>query len=173
MPASSSHCEKLWVGERTDNGAMWVYDPTIQHHDPNIIFAFCVTREEMREYPKAQVKSMLSTVKSAKRDVAVEKYLKWYIQRGINFVESDKRNKLELEAAKKSKFLRLHKEYLEERRLPFTGTNEPLSKGNRKTHCYHCKQPLDSHFFIQCNSCNWLICHCGACGCGYETHASK
>ena len=169
MTTSSAHRDCLWVGARADNGAMWVYDPSIQHDDPGMIYAFCATREQMREYPKNQVKSMLKTEKSDVRHTAIEKYLKWYSAHGDSFVESDRRAKHDKREAEKAAFLQRHKEYLEGLGKPFTGTAEPLSKGSRKTHCYVCKEKLDSHFFVQCNSCNWLICHCGACGCGYDS----
>ena len=38
---------------------------------------------------------------------------------------------------------------------------------HRHTHCYKCKLPLESGVFLECGSCAWLVCSCGACGCGY------
>jgi|TARA_B100000315_G_C14504293_1_gene553839 hypothetical protein len=38
----------------------------------------------------------------------------------------------------------------------------------RRTHCYRCKQHLDSVNFSVCNSCKWIKCECNACGCGYR-----
>ncbi len=35
----------------------------------------------------------------------------------------------------------------------------------RITHCYKCKQDLDSVEFSLCNKCGWILCSCGACGC--------
>lgn len=39
---------------------------------------------------------------------------------------------------------------------------------HRVTHCYSCKKPLESGLFFECASCHWLVCGCGACGCGYN-----
>ena len=38
---------------------------------------------------------------------------------------------------------------------------------HRVTHCYACMERLESGFFLECGSCGWLVCTCGACGCGY------
>ncbi|MCK0470177.1 hypothetical protein MW695_02100 [Alkalihalobacillus sp. APA_J-10(15)] len=38
----------------------------------------------------------------------------------------------------------------------------------RVTHCFDCKQGLDSQFDYKCQTCNWLVCSCGACGCTYQ-----
>lgn len=58
--------DKYWVGVRWDTGAMWLYDPSIQHDDQTIIYAYCVNSGEMREYEKKHVRKMLSTMKSPK-----------------------------------------------------------------------------------------------------------
>ena len=39
---------------------------------------------------------------------------------------------------------------------------------HRTTRCYACKCHLDSEVFLQCSACQWIICSCGACGCGYR-----
>jgi|AntRauTorckE6833_2_1112554.scaffolds.fasta_scaffold08352_4 hypothetical protein len=38
----------------------------------------------------------------------------------------------------------------------------------RVTHCYSCKHGLDSRKAEKCSKCGWIMCNCGACGCGYE-----
>ena len=38
---------------------------------------------------------------------------------------------------------------------------------NRVTHCYSCGHGLSSFEDFSCSTCNWLLCACGACGCGY------
>lgn len=35
-------------------------------------------------------------------------------------------------------------------------------------HCYNCKEHIDNSFHVDCGACGWVICRCGACGCGYE-----
>lgn len=38
----------------------------------------------------------------------------------------------------------------------------------RATHCWACKHPIDNTTLYECNFCSWIICFCGACGCGYN-----
>jgi len=38
---------------------------------------------------------------------------------------------------------------------------------HRTTHCYACTSPLDNAVNQECNLCRWIVCYCGACGCGY------
>lgn len=47
----------------------------------------------------------------------------------------------------------------------------PVRKGrfNRIAKCYACKSPLDNSINMECSSCSWILCSCGACGCGYAT----
>ena len=37
----------------------------------------------------------------------------------------------------------------------------------RSSVCYDCGEPVSSESELQCVPCGWLICYCGACGCGY------
>lgn len=39
---------------------------------------------------------------------------------------------------------------------------------NRQTHCYNCKETLNGSIDLQCAACSWMLCECGACGCGYS-----
>jgi len=39
---------------------------------------------------------------------------------------------------------------------------------NRVTHCWSCMHDLLGSRDLECRSCGWLVCLCGACGCGYE-----
>jgi len=41
----------------------------------------------------------------------------------------------------------------------------------RLTHCYNCYESLDSDSFLECNACRWMVCSCGACGCGYASRS--
>jgi hypothetical protein len=45
------------------------------------------------------------------------------------------------------------------------------SRFRRVTHCYECHQELDNSVDVECVACNWILCECGACGCGYSKHA--
>ena len=44
---------------------------------------------------------------------------------------------------------------------------------HRETACWTCRQPLDSDDEMACTFCGWLLCDCGACGCGYAEHVAR
>jgi hypothetical protein len=39
---------------------------------------------------------------------------------------------------------------------------------HRITHCWFCKKELDNAIDIECSACGWILCQCGACGCGFK-----
>ena len=60
-----------------------------------------------------------------------------------------------------------HKAHLQKYGLSSTGINKREPTGvARFTHCWSCKLNIDSLGFLECSRCGWIICNCGACGCG-------
>lgn len=45
-------------------------------------------------------------------------------------------------------------------------TQQP--KLHRIAHCWACKELLDNSQDLECAGCGWIICECGACGCGRQ-----
>lgn len=63
-----------------------------------------------------------------------------------------------------------HANFLLMRGLPEYGVRpREEAKVHRVTKCWNCKEELDNNVDIECTNCNWIICKCGACGCGRET----
>ena len=53
--------------------------------------------------------------------------------------------------------------------IPYQGVLEViLKKGLRFTHCYSCGRELNNAINSECAVCGWIVCVCGACGCGYS-----
>ena len=51
-------------------------------------------------------------------------------------------------------------------RIPVEGgRNAPR---RRTPKCRGCRRRLDSAEDAKCKACGWLLCTCGACGCGYR-----
>lgn len=66
-----------------------------------------------------------------------------------------------------------HRESLESRGITYRGVKAVLGLRQRRvTHCYRCKTNLDNATDVECIACGWIICMCGACGCGYD-HANR
>jgi hypothetical protein len=65
-----------------------------------------------------------------------------------------------------------HQNYFRKRGLAYAGTREP-TQGiiARFAVCWSCKQPLTTEVDLECNACGWMICACGACGCGKKNAA--
>lgn len=43
-----------------------------------------------------------------------------------------------------------------------------VTRKHRTPHCWNCKRGLDNYYQLECTSCWWIVCPCGACGCGWE-----
>ena len=61
-----------------------------------------------------------------------------------------------------------HSTFLLTRGLPNNGLRPATSNRyhRRVTHCWSCKEHLDNSVNVECATCGWIICNCGACGCG-------
>jgi hypothetical protein len=70
--------------------------------------------------------------------------------------------------AERQSIVEAHKRFLEQRGLPAQNTRLPTGRIHRVTHCYSCKNHLDNAVDIECAACGWIVCRCGACGCGYQ-----
>jgi hypothetical protein len=61
-----------------------------------------------------------------------------------------------------------HKLHLEKQGInPPSMSTRPHQGVHRETGCWSCRQVLDSDDDMACAVCGWLLCDCGACGCGY------
>lgn len=61
-----------------------------------------------------------------------------------------------------------HASFLEVRGLPPQELRRTTrARTLRVTHCWSCKADLDNSIDLECTACNWIICSCGACGCGW------
>lgn len=63
-----------------------------------------------------------------------------------------------------------HKIFLNSCKSSYKGTQVSSKSHHRITHCYNCKHELNNKFDLECVACRWIICNCGACGCGYTSY---
>ena len=76
--------------------------------------------------------------------------------------------KIDIEEKNKIAFEK-HQNFLKKRGLNNSGViKSSKNKIHRVTHCWNCTKTLDNNIDIECKSCGWIICMCGACGCGYS-----
>ena len=85
-------------------------------------------------------------------------------QSAINFLSDERKVK--------GKFAENHRRFLSEQGLPSSTVVklESLNNGSRETHCFACHSDLHSESHFACSLCQWLICGCGTCGCGYTNY---
>lgn len=77
--------------------------------------------------------------------------------------------KLILDDIQRVKAEQHHREFLNSLGIRYNGvTSISATRKHRITNCYSCKKSLDNSVDIECNICRWIICRCGACGCGYN-----
>jgi hypothetical protein len=70
--------------------------------------------------------------------------------------------------AARAAIIEAHRRFLEQRNLPTQQVRLPSGRNHRVTHCYACKHHLDNAVDVECAACGWIVCRCGACGCGYS-----
>lgn len=64
-----------------------------------------------------------------------------------------------------------HKQFLKGKGVAsYPGTRN--SQRKRAAQCYSCTSGVSTMSNLECVSCGWLICSCGACGCGYTGQKS-
>jgi hypothetical protein len=154
--------DHVWVGMFPNTGAIAVFDTSIKINGVENVYGYVPSRDVMRQFDPEQLKQAVRLLGTAK-NIPLAKYYAWQQNNGTEFVTSE-RNRVE---SKIAKAIQKHKEYLKKIGKPYSGVNTTTSKRHRVTHCYACKVELDSTCHIECNECGWLICECGACGCGY------
>lgn len=62
-----------------------------------------------------------------------------------------------------------HRQFLDSRGIKYQGVRTSTKiRVKRVTHCYSCKHGLDNAIDTECVACSWILCDCGACGCGWQ-----
>lgn len=60
-----------------------------------------------------------------------------------------------------------HKKNLKSFNLPSASIKFVKKQKFRASNCWCCKKKIDNKINFECTSCGWILCDCGACGCGY------
>ncbi|MFC1778130.1 hypothetical protein ACFL3I_12460 [Pseudomonadota bacterium] len=74
---------------------------------------------------------------------------------------------LEITKAFQSELKEAHEFFLQERGLGDCDLR-PSRGSQRHVHCYSCEEELDNSVDLEGSNCGWIVCVCGACGCGYS-----
>lgn len=168
-----------WWGIHASHG--WVVldrSPEIgDSSTPDLVFVRCADWTPYREKKKAWdppdytwATRYLESLAPDRRQVEEANLLKLkaeFLTRRSGVVDVLRR---EAKALREREIIANHERFLAELKVA-PGTHWARSSGGgqsrRLTHCYSCKVSLDSAHDLQCTRCKWMICTCGACGCGY------
>ncbi len=180
---------KLWVGEV--GGEVLVYDPSIQLADCPHIFLWSTISFEMCQYNAAVTRQNIKRLKNTNAlEVHTTSYMEWKFAHGVAWLnnvvgyyasrrsreleQEIERNARDLERIEQQRVANLtpeqrHKERLEQLGIKYLGIRPAIrTTFHRVTHCYSCTQPLDNSVDSECIACGWILCTCGACGCGCQ-----
>lgn len=166
----------LWVGR--DGKELFVYDPEIQL--PNCPHLFLWTRRDgMRKYIAKLAREDIKPCHDASESASIlEEYKKWRDRSGASFLEAEKpyyAERAQREHKAKTEIEERHRRRLKMLRYEYLGVRPSTIETARRrvTHCYNCHEPLDNSVDIECVACGWILCACGACGCGYGGRANR
>jgi hypothetical protein len=159
---------EFWVGtlkrrDSTELGLV-VYDPLRRAATgSDYVVLYEVTESAAADFRKGVVRDIVGSVVSyPQHDVesAVDAYLR--------FAQIDIEAEWRRREAARQAIVKAHQRFLAGRGLPEAGTRLPSGQMHREAHCYSCKSHLDNSVDVECEACRWIICCCGACGCGYQ-----
>ena len=141
----------IWIG-MVDGDAL-VYDPGIQIRDAPHVFIWSRETKSIGKYDPSMLRKHIRrlTDKGQWQDL-YEDYMEW---KSSNTGILDKwRREQQSYYTERSKIERRFEERLEER-------------DRRVTNCHSCGKTLDNGIELECEACGWILCDCGACGCGF------
>jgi hypothetical protein len=159
---------EFWVGtlkrrNSTEVGLV-VYDPLASAatgSDYALLFEFAESASG--DFRKEVVRDLVGSVDGYSDD-DVESAIDAYCRFARIDIEAEWQRREQEQQA----IVEAHQRFLAGRGLPPALTRLPTGRIHRVTHCYNCKNHLDNAVDVECEACDWIICRCGACGCGYQ-----
>ena len=128
----------------------------------------------MESYVAELARPHIASVKEDKViSSTIDAYLEWYKQHGTKWLSEEsqyqeaRKKKESAEVNRRLELAEKHAQYLSSRGLTNDGTRLASSgQLHRTPPCWRCGERLDNSVDIECAACGWIICNCGACGCG-------
>jgi hypothetical protein len=175
-PDETMHSENIIVPIRfKSTGFIVVLDNRLYPLDKNKIFAYSLKDNMLKEYNKSAIISMGEIVEGSERIAALSKYQHWRdsetgLKQFSEIAAKQQREEEILKNLKEQAFqeaLDKHKQYLDNLGIEYKGVKQADDKKHRVAHCWRCKGHLDNSTDVECGVCGWILCSCGACGCGF------
>ena len=167
----------LWAGAFIKTGALIVFDPKLQVAEHEWVNLYSLSVNGIRPFERSIVREKIRRASPSEHELALRAYAEWSLNDNGAFIAGELLTKAQEEKnsasdpllSEQQSRIERHKEFLE--KLGKTGHAKLIEpRSNRATHCYVCKSNLSSKSNLECTNCSWLICKCGACGCGYSKY---
>lgn len=141
-----------------------LFDPEVQPPESDLVRLFVLIPRGWWETPKSDISTRFIPIRNrAQFDLVWTSYSNW--------VEEQRNASLRTIASsptEQQNWITRHKARLDRLGVTYRGVRDRGTKERRFTHCYDCKRKLETDLNSDCMSCGWLVCSCGACGCGYS-----
>ena len=162
------------------NGGFVLYDPDIQDkRDLSQVILWNAQSFEYSSHQRAETKLCVKRITDeATREKVISKYQD-FIKGGQN-LDFEELSAYEYSDRRKSVGIVLHQRRLKLLNIDYNGIRHSKKKP-RNVSCYNCKKRqsgggresttyrmLGESDNFSCVNCDWLICLCGACGCGWK-----
>jgi hypothetical protein len=167
----------LWVGAFVKTGALILFDPKLQVAEHDWVNLYSLSANGIRPFERSIVRDKIRRASPSEHEQAVQAYAEWSLNDNGEFVAGELLAKAQEEKKSASDLLLSEHQIRVERHRVFlekqgkTGDAKIIEpRSNRAAHCYACECNLSSKSNLECTNCSWLICKCGACGCGYSKY---
>ena len=159
-----------WVGEFFD-GEIVIFAPEFQRaEEKEWVYLWSHSTGKVEPYLKHMARK---AIRKPQDDSKAEEILQYFVEqrRIVNEkAEAERAQRAkeiaEREAQKARELEERHRAKVEGLGLPWRGLRKSKKRPLRVTHCWSCKGHLDNSVDVECNTCGWILCRCGACGCG-------
>ena len=166
----------IWVGQL--GRTVLVFDPAVQLDRCPHVFLWSFASGEMQKAVGSVTRNLIRRVADqGVRQQALLAYHEWHHRHAVEWLAQesayyDERRSKELGAT--NALERSHKQRLDDLGLQYEGVRSVLpTRSRRRAHCYACHAALDNSVQIECVVCSWILCQCGACGCGFSRQRAE
>lgn len=147
-----------WCGEGSGVLESFLYDKSIQTEEETVLL-YTLRNNTVRRFAALAVRGSVKAEKNEQQiHILKANYRNWINQH---------RDYLKSLVLIEKNLTEKHQHRLESLGIEYKGVRRNLNVIQRATICWKCKNSLNSEIDLECIVCGWILCSCGACGCGY------
>ena len=159
---------QTWVGSYYEKTLL--FDRSWKTEASNFVLFWDANNLGFVMYPATMARKR---IRKAKADVAAEtisRFDEWVSSHGSSLSDlSQVRREAKLVALDGDMTLdERHEKHLTQFGIPYRRSEKATTARFRATRCWSCKESISTTTDRQCGTCAWILCNCGACGCGYH-----